>query len=247
MSTSQDKRLEAETIDRLLESGEGEWDPFAEGAYQNLVAEFVRACAPRAGARLLDVGCGTGSFTRRWAALDLQAFGFDLSPAAIAAAGRTGGGPMGFAVADAEQMPIVDESVDIVTFSSVLHHIPDFRPALREAFRVLKPGGHCFAFDPNVLAPMMYLLRHPSSPLYTPEGVSLQERPLLPRVLRRAFEQAGFHTRQHARAALPYRSVGPRWAMPLLPLYNRVDAFLEWSRVARIIGPFIITVGRKEA
>ena len=85
-----------------------------------------------------------------------------------------------FAQADACRLPFPDRSFDIVAFSSVLHHIPSYVTALREAARVLRPTGHVFAFDPNLLHPAMALFRHPSSPFYLAEGVSPNERPLVP-------------------------------------------------------------------
>jgi SAM-dependent methyltransferase len=242
----QDKRLEAATFDHLVQSQGGSFEPFTEAAVKALVGEFQDAAHPRNGQTAIEVGCGTGEFTRRWAALGLDVLGIDLSPAAIGIARSAGGGPR-YEVGDAEKLPLGDASVDFVIFASVLHHIPDFRPAVKEAHRVLVKGGICFAFDPNVFAPQMYLLRHPSSPLYTSEGVSPQERPLRPGELRSAFEEAGFKVSQsqHCRAALPYRHVGPAWMRPLLPLYNIYDDLLEKTRLSRLIGSFIITVGTR--
>ena len=90
-------------------------------------------------------------------------------------------------VADATALPFAVGSFDVVAFSSVLHHVPDFPAALREAVRVLRPGGRAFAFDPNALNPAMALLRVPESPFYSASGVSPNERPLLPSMLRRSF------------------------------------------------------------
>lgn len=244
VNSIQDKQLEAATFDHLVQAQGGSFEPFTDAAVDALVGEFRKTANPRKRQTAIEVGCGTGEFTRRWAALGLDVLGIDLSPAAIAMARSAAGGPR-YEVGDAEKLPLGDGSVDFVIFASVLHHMPDFRPAVREAYRVLAKGGICFAFDPNVFAPQMYLLRHPSSPLYTSEGVSPQERPLRPGELRSAFEGAGFRVRQHCRAALPYRHVGPRWMRPLLPLYNAYDRLLEWTRLSRVIGSFIITVGSK--
>jgi ubiquinone/menaquinone biosynthesis C-methylase UbiE len=50
--------------------------------------------------------------------------------------------------ADAQSMPIADNSVDIVTAMDVIEHIPDDKAALREISRILKPGGYLLATVP---------------------------------------------------------------------------------------------------
>jgi ubiquinone/menaquinone biosynthesis C-methylase UbiE len=53
---------------------------------------------------------------------------------------------------NAERLPFGDGAFDVVTGYAFLHHLEDFRPVLREAFRVLKPGGlGYFDLDPNRL------------------------------------------------------------------------------------------------
>jgi ubiquinone/menaquinone biosynthesis C-methylase UbiE len=135
-----------------------------------------------------------------------------------------------------------------VAFSSVLHHIGDRAGALAEAQRVLRSGGWVFAFDPNLLHPAMLLFRHPRSPLYSAEGVSPDEQPLLPSVLRREFATAGFAAvGQRCQSDIPYRQVAPRGLDALLGLYNRADWLWEKSGLGRWLGTFVVTWAQKPA
>lgn len=98
----------------------------------------------RAGMDLLDLGCGPGTIT-----MDLarrvapgRVLGLDSSPEVIeqatAAAGET---PATFAVGDAYALDLSDASFDVVHAHQVLQHLGDPARALREAHRVLRPGG----------------------------------------------------------------------------------------------------------
>ncbi|HTL30566.1 MAG TPA: methyltransferase domain-containing protein, partial [Tepidisphaeraceae bacterium] len=140
------------------------------------------------------------------------------------------------------------ESFDIIAFSSILHHIDDYIQPLREATRVLKPGGTVFAFDPNLLHPPMAILRHPKSPFYSPVGVSPNERPLMPRALRRAFREANLvNLKQRGFADLPYRLISLHVSPLVLSAYNTSAWLLERSGLGRWFGSFTITVGSKPA
>jgi len=167
-------------------------------------------------------------------------FGLDLSLSAVAVAEQ--GAPGLWLQADATRLPFAAQSRDVVAFSSVLHHLPDRDAALGEAHRVLRPGGLVFAFDPNLLHPAMALFRYPASPLYRREGVSPDERPLLPRTLRVDFQRAGFAAvRQRCYSDIPYRHVAPAGFGRLLPIYNRLDRWLELVGLGRWLGAFVLT------
>jgi SAM-dependent methyltransferase len=229
---------EARHFDQLVQT-EGDFNPFTERGWATLARRFLAIAPPRP-VRLLDVGCGTGRSRGVYVARTARYLGLDLSFGALVVAAAELPGP--WLRGDAGRLPCADGSFDVVAFSSVLHHLPDRDAALREARRVLRPGGLMFAFDPNVLHPAMALFRHPKSPLYRPEGVSPDERPLLPRTLRADVRRAGFAAvGQRCQSDIPYRSVAPQGFGRLLPLYNRLDRLWEAVGLGRWFGTFVIT------
>jgi len=234
---------EGDYFDRLVEAS-GDFNPFTARGWNTLARRYAAAVPDRA-LRLLDVGCGTGSSAAIYHGRCDAYVGLDLSLTSLRLACRRLA-TAGFTQADAQRLPFAAGSLDVVAFSSVLHHLPDRRAALAEAHRVLAPGGWCFAFDPNLLHPAMLIFRHPSSPFYSSHGVSPGERPLLPRVLRADFTAAGFgELGQRGQSDIPYRRVAPRGLDALLPLYNRIDWLWEAIGLGRRFGTFVVTWGRK--
>ncbi|HIE53459.1 MAG TPA: class I SAM-dependent methyltransferase [Armatimonadetes bacterium] len=88
---------------------------------------------------VLEVGCGTGYFTRWLAAQGLQAVGLDLSAAMLAVA-QAKGATVGYLRGDATALPFDDETFDLVAFITTLEFIASPMTALREAARVAKRG-----------------------------------------------------------------------------------------------------------
>ena len=101
----------------------------------------------------LDVGSGPGSVTAalaRAAAPDGFALGVDISEPMLARAVRSHAGPhTGFLRADAQQLPLRDETVDAAVSIAVLQLIPDPAAALREIARVLRPGARLALMVPT--------------------------------------------------------------------------------------------------
>lgn len=87
---------------------------------------------------VLEVGCGTGHFTRWLAGRGLEAFGVDLSPAMLAEAARLG--TRRCAQGDARKLPFATGSFDLVLLITTLEFAGDPVVVLREALRVARRG-----------------------------------------------------------------------------------------------------------
>jgi len=101
----------------------------------------------REGMRLLDMGCGSGSITVGLAAAVApgEVVGIDVEPAVIERArGRAEDGAvpnLSFEVGSAYALPFPDGTFDAVFAHTLLQHVRDAPTVLRQARRVLKPGG----------------------------------------------------------------------------------------------------------
>ncbi len=105
----------------------------------------------RPGDRVLDLGCGEGRHViSAYLEPGVDAVGVDLSLDDLQttqqkfqefAAGQSNDSTFTLASANALALPFADSSFDKVICSEVLEHIPDYRAALQEIDRVLKPGG----------------------------------------------------------------------------------------------------------
>ena len=115
------------------------------------LARLVELAAPRPDDRALDVSTGGGHTALALAPHVAQMTASDLTPAMLAAArghilGR-GVTNVAFVVADAERLPFLDASFDLVTVRIAPHHYADVRAAVREMHRVLRAGGRLVLID----------------------------------------------------------------------------------------------------
>jgi arsenite methyltransferase len=114
--------------------------------------------AVRPGDAVLDLGCGAGldAFVAALAVGPTgRVVGVDLSPEMLAVAERgraqAGVSTVEFRQADMEALPFPDAMFNVALSNGVLNLIPDKPAALREVFRVLKPGGRLQACDMGLI------------------------------------------------------------------------------------------------
>jgi ubiquinone/menaquinone biosynthesis C-methylase UbiE len=102
--------------------------------------------------RILDIGCGTGSFAARLLESRPQASvcGLDLSDGMLAQCHQrlhAAGGRLRLVRGDSQRLPFADNSFDALTCSHSFHHYPRQDLVASEMHRVLRPGGRLFIVD----------------------------------------------------------------------------------------------------
>ena len=245
MSTyrAQDKSKEIAFFDAYGKSDE-DYDVFTAQANARLIKAFVKLTKLPHGARVVDLGCGSGVFTELLRQEGYNSIGVDISPKLVAL-GRRKYPDLELLEGDAENLPFETESLDGVLLSGLVHHFPDPRRLATEVFRVLRRGGRFVAFDPNRMNPFMWLYRDRASPFYSSVGVTENERPILAKDVATIFRHEGFWVQTDYLAGLAYRYVASRRTRLLLPVYNFIDNFLFSSTIMAPFRPFVLTSGEK--
>jgi hypothetical protein len=122
------------------------------------VSMLERLVAP-AGKDVVDIGCGGGALVRALAARGARVVGLEISAEQLASAraravagssDKSGPADERYLVGRAQALPLDDGSVDVAVFMRSLHHVPPphLLDALREAQRVLRPGGVVYVAEP---------------------------------------------------------------------------------------------------
>lgn len=240
---TQNKRAEACFFDKFGASLD--YDVFDAKGYQRIVDEFLKYFTPKKGFKVIDFGCGTGSFTAKFLNYGLELYGIDISQNCINYAKKKYP-DISFDVGDIEHTAYLDESFDIIFLSGVLHHFTDFSNVLKECYRVLKKGGIILGYDPHKLNPFMWLYRCKNSPFYSSKGVTENERPLTKREIRNMIATTGFSEFEvYSISGVTYQYIDTQLSFILVPAYNLLEKIMDFQPVRERFGSFLITYAKK--
>jgi SAM-dependent methyltransferase len=228
--------LEFTVVEYGVDEGYATWAP-AYGGQSNPAVDLSRALvadlldgAPSGVA--LDAACGTGCHAATLAALGYEVIGVDASAAMLDVARNEVPGAS-FREGDLHSLPLEDSSVDVITCSLALTHVPELAPVLSEMARVLRPGGWVALVD-----------IHPGAVTFGgaalfPTGESGPQLAYVPNLLHPVAEYvaaalaAGLTIADCREAPLPEDGITSNPAYPVLPdavrqFYEGLPFILAW-------------------
>jgi SAM-dependent methyltransferase len=112
--------------------------------------EMVRHYVALENARILDVGCGIGTYVRRFRRYSDDVHGIEVEPERVAEASQE---LSNIVLAKGEALPYPDDHFDVVFSNEVIEHVDDDIATAAEMVRVTRPGGTIVVFAPNRLYP----------------------------------------------------------------------------------------------
>lgn len=176
----------------------------------------------RSGLSVLELGCGTGYFTRELARSGANIVAVDVSPELLEiAAANCPAENVRYELQNACALSYPGAVFDSVVGSSVLHHL-EIKEALLEIYRVLKPGGTIYFTEPNMLNPQIAIQKNVPW-VKRKLGDSPDETAFFRWSLRRLLKETGF---RNVRID-PFDFLHPKTPLPLVNSLRALGRFLE--------------------
>jgi 2-polyprenyl-3-methyl-5-hydroxy-6-metoxy-1,4-benzoquinol methylase len=176
----------------------------------------------KSGMTVLELGCGTGSFTRELARSGAEIIAIDVSPELLEIAKTNCSAPnVRYQIQNAYALSYSEGMFDSVVGSSILHHL-EIEEGLREIYRVLKPAGTIYFTEPNMLNPQIAIQKNVPW-IKRKLGDSPDETAFLRWPLRRLLQHTGYRDVQID----PFDFLHPKTPVALIYGVDTFGRFLE--------------------
>jgi 2-polyprenyl-3-methyl-5-hydroxy-6-metoxy-1,4-benzoquinol methylase len=174
------------------------------------------------GMAVLELGCGTGSFTRELARSGAEIVAIDVSPELLEIANANPSAPnVQYQIQNAYALRYPEGMFDSVVGSSVLHHL-EIEDAIRDIYRVLKPEGTIYFTEPNMLNPQIAIQKNIPW-IKRKLGDSPEETAFFRWPLRRLLERTGYRDVRID----PFDFLHPKTPVALIDQVKAFGRFLE--------------------
>jgi len=232
----QSRQSEKKHFNQLAAAYESLYDmdkPAAKNKIRNLSRDFSSWLAGAAPGPLLEIGAGTGFYTRnlnrhitgrKYIASDIS-----IEMIKIAKATMESDNNVIWEAADCLSLPFPDRTVACVTGHGIIHHL-SVEQSVAEISRVLKRGGRIAFYEPNILNPYVFLVK--TVPAFRPAGDTPDESAINPFSLAALLKQYSFHQIniipcEFTMNCLPEHLVSP---------VEKLSRFLEKLPILRFMG-----------
>lgn len=206
------------------------------------LALFSEYCNLKPGSKILEIGCGTGQYSKGLLEYDCALFCADISYGMLDRAVKKclGNEDVHFFVSDTRELPIKKNTFDAVVGNSILHHLVDKEKALNQIFRVLKDEGK-FAFsEPNMFNPQVFLQKKIKF-FKRISGDSAEEYAFTRGEIKKIFKKAGFRKVK----VKPFDFLHPYTPHPLVRMIYQVGLALEKTWLIKEISGSLFITGIK--
>ena len=183
-----------------------EYDSSFEGEYTaQFKALLLNAVTIQPDDHVLDIACGNGRLLNMFAKQHrINGYGVDIADQMVEQAKKLNP-EMNFTVDTCEKIPLPDQSCDVITVCAAYHHFPHVDLFAREAFRLMKDGGHVYiaeVFYPSA----MRILANPFMPLLNKGDVKIYSPAAIVSTLEKAgFQGAKYSIQDHIQIVSAYK------------------------------------------